>query len=111
MDIVATVAQSPEFTVTLAAVTDEQVALIVDELVNFNDLIVDPSVYPLEKRVDEELDKAAFNPQLEHFFNTLYVPYVIARGSRILLEKLDLAQEQLIVERDSLQATDQAIQS
>lgn len=107
LKVISTIAESPEFAITLAGVTDEQVALIVDELVNFNDIIVDPSAYPLEKRVDQELELVDFEPCIEQFFNTLYVPYVVARGSRLLLERLELAREKLVAELIVLQPIDQ----
>ena len=52
LSVLKIIASSPEFTSTLEQVTDEQVRLIAKEMVKYNDIIVDPSAYPLEQKVE-----------------------------------------------------------
>src|SRR5438876_11074328 len=77
LSVLKIIASSPEFTSTLEQVTDEQVRLIAKEMVKYNDIIVDPSAYPLEQKVEAELTIAALNEQEEQLFNVFYVVFAI----------------------------------
>lgn len=113
LQLLSSIVSSPEFATTLAKVTDEQLILIVEHMIDYNDIIIDPSAYPLEQKVNDALANAAFDEPTNQLFNVLYVAYAIARGSRILLEKLEIARKKLVtdLERASLPAADQAIQA
>ncbi len=102
MDVLKTILESPEFATTVQQVTDEQVMLIVDQLVNFNDIIIDPSAFPLEQKIENELKAAAFDEQMQQIFNIFYVALVTKRGVEMLLEKLAIRSHELMAERGTL---------
>jgi hypothetical protein len=102
MDVLRTILESPEFASTVQQVTDEQVELIADQLINFNDIIIDPSVFPLEQKIENELKAAAFDEQMQQIFNIFYVAFVTKRGVEMLLEKLAVRSDALAIELETL---------
>lgn len=88
------IASSPEFASTLEQVTDAQVKLITQDMVKYNDIVVEPSAFPLEQKVKEVLKLAAFDETTAQLFNVFYVVFAITQGSKMLLEKLELATNQ-----------------
>jgi hypothetical protein len=98
------IAESPEFISTLEQVTDEQVRLITQDMVAYNDIVVDPTAFPLQKKVETELSLAAFDAQQEELFNIFYVVFAIISGSKMLTNKLNSDLE-------ALNATDHVSQS
>jgi len=97
------IAASPEFVSTLEQVTDEQVRLIIQDMVAYNDIIVDPTAFPLQQKVEVELSHVAFDAQQEELFNIFYVVFAIISGSKTLINKLN-------AEREALSATDHVSQ-
>ena len=93
---------SKEFSSTIEDVTTEQTHLIVDENIAFNDIIIDPSAFPLEQKIKTELTNASFDEQTEQLFNVLYVTVAITRGSRVLVEKLETKKSELTAELENI---------
>lgn len=92
-----TILESNEFAVTIEQVTNEQRDYICDRLVKFNDLLIDPSAYPLAKKIDDELNSARFDATTEQLFNSFYVVAAILLGTKTLLEKLEARIKELNV--------------
>lgn len=105
------IAASSEFTSTLEQVTNEQARLIVQDLVKYNDIIINPSAYPLEQKVEAELSFAALNEQEEQLFNVFYVVFAIISGSKMLINKLELIEKEYNSEFKALNAIDHVSQS
>lgn len=95
LQALAIIASSPEFATTLEHVTDAQVKLITQDMVKYNDIVVEPSAFPLEQKVKDVLELAAFDETTEQLFNLFYVVFAITQGSKMLLEKLELATNQV----------------
>lgn len=102
------IANSSEFTTTLEQVTDEQTILIIEQMAQYNDLLIDPSAYPLEQKVKNVISVAAFDDKQEQLFNVYYVVYAIINGTKMLITKLEVKEKELIGELAALQATNQA---
>jgi len=100
---------SAEFDTTLEQVTDIQTRFIVEQNIDYNDIIIDPSEFPLEQKIKNELANAAFDEPTEQLFNAFYTVIAIIRGSKLLLAKLDAQENQLLAERATLQAPDQTV--
>lgn len=111
LQLLRDIALSPEFIATVEQVTNDQLDLIVNNLVNYNDIIIDPSFYPLEQKVKNELALAGFDAQKEQMFNVFYVVYSMVRGSQTLLRKLKIKEKELTAELQELQALDQTVLS
>jgi hypothetical protein len=105
------IASSPEFASTIEQVTDEQARLIAKEMVKYNDIIIDPSAFPLEQKVEAELSLAAFNNQEEQLFNIFYVVFAIIHGSKILVNKLKLIEKEYNFEHAAVNPTDHVSQA
>jgi hypothetical protein len=105
------IAVSSEFTSTLEQVTNEQARLIVQDMVKYNDIIINPSAYPLEQKVEAELSLAALNEQEEQLFNVFYVVFAIISGSKMLINKLELMEKEYNSEFKALNAIDHVSQS
>lgn len=88
------IASSPEFVSTLEQVTDTQVKLITQDMIKYNDIVVEPAAFPLEQKVKDVLKLAAFDETAAQLFNVFYVVFAITQGSKMLLEKLELATNQ-----------------
>ncbi len=106
--VLATILLSDEFSSTIEQVTTEQARLIVDENISFDDIIIDPSAFPLEQKIKTELSNASFDEQTEQLFNIFYVAYAITRGSRLLIEKLEVKKSELAAELENIQRENQA---
>ena len=102
LDLLKIIAASPEFSSTLEQVTDHQVQLIVREMALYNNIVIDPSLYPLEKKVEAELSLAHFNPQEAQLFNVLYIVFAIIRGTKMLIHKLQIVAQQLDAQANPL---------
>lgn len=102
LKLLLNIALSTEFITTIEQVTNEQLNLIVDNLINYNDITIDPSFYPLEQKIKDVLVVAKFDEQKEQIFNIFYLVYAILRGSQTLLRKLKIKERQLIVELEHL---------
>ncbi len=98
------IAASPEFISTLEQVTDEQARLITQDMILYNDIIVDPTVFPLQQKVEIELSLVAFDKQEKELFNVFYVVFSIINGSKMLIDKLHS-------ELEALNSTDHVYQS
>ena len=105
--LLSTITASAEFTSTIDQVTDTQLALIVEENAQFDDIIIDSAAFPLEQKIKDELAAAAFDGHTQQLFNVFYVVYAVIHGSKTLLEKLELKKNELTVELEALQAADQ----
>jgi hypothetical protein len=106
-----TIFASSEYATTLEKVTDEQVKFIIEYLVKYNDIVIDPSKYPLEQKVQKVVSAAKFSNQEEQLFNVYYVVYTITLGAQMLIKKLELQEKKLIAELEALQSTIQANQA
>ena len=102
---------SPEYTTTLEQVIDTQVQLITQEMMHYNDIIIDPSAYPLGQRINDELSLAGFDEDTQQLFNVFYVTVVVLCGSKVLTAKLAAKKQAFIAERDALQVADQVTQA
>lgn len=93
-----TILESNEFAITFEQVTNEQRDYICDKLVKFNDLLINPSVYPLAKKIDDELLVSGFDDTTAQLFNSFYVVAAIIIGTKMLLEKLEVRIQELNVQ-------------
>ena len=89
LQVLENIASSDEFSSTLEQVTDEQARLITQDMVAYNDIVVDPSAYSLEQKVATEISLAGFSEEEESLFNVFYVVFAIVRGTTMLIEKLE----------------------
>lgn len=108
MDTLNTIIISPEFATTIEQVTDEQIDLIINQMVQYNDIIIDPSAHPLEQKIKNELSLAHFDEKTEQLFNVFYVVFATIYGGKMLLEKLAIKEKQLLAELEP-QASNQSI--
>jgi hypothetical protein len=98
--------QSDEFITTLHDITDRYVDCIINENMNFNDIVIDSSGYPLEGKINSVLTKAspALNEQTEQMFNVFYVTIAIMKSSKLFCGKLRLKKKKLLSELAALEA-------
>lgn len=111
LNVLKNIANSSEFTSTLEHVTDEQIQLLTQEMIPYNNIISPPSIYPLQEKLEQELALASFNTQEEQLFNILYVVFAVISGTKLLLNKLDIAENQLHTQCTTLPATDSISQA
>jgi len=102
--LLSTIMTSTEFTTTLEQVTNAQTTLIAVDNAKFNNITIDSIAFPLEQKVKDDLVLAAFDEQTEQLFNILYVVFVVIRGSKMLIEKLEIKENELTAELAALQA-------
>lgn len=107
--LLSTILASTEFTTTIEQVTNDQTTLITVNNACFNDLIVDPTAFPLEQKLKDELSLVSFDDHHKQLFNVLYTVFTIIRGSKILLEKLAVKENELMSQLASLQAANQTV--
>ena len=106
LSLLNTVINSNEFTITLNAVTDLYITEIVNENIHFNDIITDPSAYPLEETIDVILKKASpkLDKDAEQLFNIYYVTTAITRSSQMIMKKLNDKELELLEALAALEA-------
>jgi hypothetical protein len=86
--VLVSLIKSPEFTTTIEKVTTLQEGLIVDEQQFFNDIVIDPYLFPLQEKMQKERSEALFDPESQLVFNAFYLGYSTIHAAKILLKKL-----------------------
>ena len=109
IQIINSIILSPEFRETTDQVTTHQTELIVNNMTKFNDIIIDPSAFSLENKVNDEIAYNAFDEQSQQIFNIFYLVFASTTGSALLIKKLEAKESELLAELETLQAIDQAI--
>jgi len=99
--------QSNEFAVTLDKVTDLYVECVANQHMNFYDIIVDSTNYPLEEKIETILEQAspALNDDSAQIFNVFYVTVAIAKSAELFCKKLETKETELLAELTALEAT------
>lgn len=96
--LLSIILKSPEYIETIEQVTDIELTQIVEHNMNFDDIVIDPTKFPLQQKLQTELSLAAFDAQTEQLFNVFYVFFAISQGSQALLQKLVSVEAQLSAE-------------
>lgn len=109
--VINTIITSEEFSSSLDKVTDYQVTCMADHTIHFNDISYNPEDYSIDGKINNELAKAfpSLDEQTELLFNIFYVTIANYRGATLLLEKLELKQNELQKELNSLEASNRTI--
>jgi len=88
--VINTIITSQEFHNTLDKSTDYYITSIVNEGMNFDNIIYSPQDNSIDQKINDELAKAfpSLDAQTEQLFNIFYVTMANVRGIKLLLEKL-----------------------
>ena len=107
LSLLNTLMESEEFAFTLNDVTDRYVDYVVNQNMNFNDIVIDASDYPLEGRIEAIFTAAspALDAQTYQMFDVFYVTIAIMRSAELFCAKLDLKKDALLAEIATLEAT------
>jgi len=97
--------QSDEFITTLNEVTDLYISLILNQHMNFNDIIIDSTNYPLEDKINAIL--AQTNPALDEqsiqMFDMFYVVIAVIKSAELFCKKLEIKENELLTELAALE--------
>ena len=103
--------QSNEFISTVNDITDIYTTSIVNKNMLFNDIIINPSNYAIEQKINCILEQAspALTEQSTQLFNIFYTTTSTLYSSKIFIAKLTIKENELIAELVALEAANQPI--
>jgi hypothetical protein len=87
--------ESPEYATSFEQATQEQFDLITDQMVNYNDIMLDPSQYPLEQKLKAVLKEASLDEQTKQLFNVFYITVSTILNAKCLCGKLEAKEKEL----------------
>lgn len=106
ISLLETILQSPEFATTLNGAVSQFTDSVINKNMNFNDIFIDSTQFPLEAKIDSVLQQAspALNDQTSQIFNVFYVTLAIIKSSELFCQALDQHKNELLAELATLEA-------
>jgi hypothetical protein len=107
MSVLDTIFQSDEFAMTLDAVTNLYLECVINQHMNFYDIIIDSTNYPLEEKIKTILEQTSpvLSDDSAQIFDVFYVTVAIVKSAELFCEKLDIKKNELLAELAALEAT------